>query len=285
MEYIKLSEEELFSLKSYKLHKDIDNTESRLYLYNLNELLKIFKCNNEHFKTNKLYVINKLFYIKDHLNLKELVLPNKLVKINWDFGYTMDFIENNTNLALILKNKNVSIEDKLYFIKQLGYLLDKIESNDILRKINFHLGDIHEGNFIYDNKNNIIRVVDLDSSYVDFVNAPNSKFLTFNDKLWSFPNKYPLDKNDRHIPNKNTTILSFVYILLNFLTGEYSPDIGSKVFLHTLNMLLDVGFNKELLDSICNIYTLNENYFNYELLNTVTPKLVYKFNEIKNVKK
>lgn len=286
MEYLKLSEEKLNKLKPYKLRKGIDNNESKLYLYSLKELLKVFKSNDEHFKSNKLYVLNKLFYIKDHLNLKEFVLPNKLININsLSFGYTMDFIKQNTNLSLILKSKNISIEDKIFFIKKIGNILEKIENNEVLKTINFHLGDIHEGNFIYDNKNNMIKVVDLDSSYVTSIDAPISKFLTFNDKLWDYPIKYPLDENDRHIPNKNTTILSYIFILLNFLTDEYSPNISSKEFLDILNILYYIGFNKELLDSIYNIYSIEDNYFNYELIDTITPNLVLKFKEIKNVKK
>lgn len=286
MEYLKLTEKDLNNLNPYKLHCSIDNTESKLYLYQMSELLKIFKSNDEHFKSNKLYVINKLFYIKEHLNLNELVLPNKLVSISSiSFGYTMDFIKQNTNLGLILKNDNISIEDKIFFIKKIGDILKKIENNQVLKNINFHLGDIHEGNFIYDNKNNMIKVVDLDSAYVDTVDAPNSKFLTFNDKLWDYPNKYPLDENDRHISNNNTTILSYVYMLLNFLTNKYSPDMCSKEFLDTLNILYSVGFNKKLLDSIYNIYSTKDNFFNYELIDTITPNLVLKFKEIKNVKK
>ena len=166
-----------------------------------------------------------------------------------------------------------------------GYSKISFNRYDVLKEQEFHLGDIHEGNFIYDNKKNMIKAVDLDSAYVPSMYAPISKFLTFNDKLWDFPNKYPLDENDRHIPNYNTTILSYIYILLNFITEEYTPNISISEFCNTLNLLNDIGFNKELLDSIFNVYLPKNNYFNFELLNTLSPKLILKYREIKNVKK
>ncbi len=283
MEIIRLTSKKIKNLKKYELHKDIENTESDLFLYRQNELLKIFKSPNYDYINNKMFVLNKLFYIKDNSDLFEIVWPNSLVKVSGrSNGYTMDFVKSNTNLSRILNSSDVSIEDKIYFLKVIGKILSKIEYDDTLSSVDFHLGDIHEGNFIYDNKTNSIKVVDIDSSYVKGSLAPTSKFLTFNDKLWDFPNKYPLDENDRHIPNHNTTILSFIYMLLNLITGEYSPDMSIKDFCNILNKLNDLGFNKALLDSIYNIYLPKDNMFDYYLLNTITTKLVLKYKEIYN---
>lgn len=279
MDIIRLNSKDIKKLNKYELHSHIENTESILYLYNhKKELLKLFKSNDKDYILNKSFIINKLFYIKDNVDMKELVMPNSLVKVSGlSIGYTMDFISQNTNLSLILNSEKVSIEDKIYFLKKIGKIIEKIELNDTLNKNGFHLGDIHDGNFIYDNKNNMIKGVDLDSAYVRGVVAPSSKYLTFNDKLWDFPKKYPLDENDRHIPNHNTTIISYIYMLLNFISGEYTPNISISRFCNILNDLSSVGFNKELLDAIYNIYLPKDNYLDFELIDTITPELVLKY--------
>lgn len=173
-------------------------------------------------------------------------------------------------------------------MKKIGEILRKIENSKLLNKFNFHLGDIHEYNFIYDNKENMVKAIDIDSAYVEGMNAPISKYLHFNDKLWDFPNKYPMDiENDRHIPNKNTTIISYIYMLLNIISNEYIPNASISEFIEILNMLLHSGFNKELLDSFYNIYLPKNNYFDFELLDSITEDQYNKFKEIqlKKVKK
>lgn len=283
MEIISLTNREIKKLKHYELNENINNKESILYRYNSRELLKVFK--NFINKENKLFILNKLFYLEQYLDVKEFVLPNKIAKCGRTFGYTMDLVENNTNLAVLLNRNDISLDDKIYFLTRISNLLKKIEKNDVLNENGFHLGDIHEGNFIYDNINNMVRAVDLDSAYVKGMNAPVSKFLTFNDKLWDFPNKYPLDENDRHIPNKNTTILSLLYIVMNFVSEEYSPDMSTTEFCYNINLMAHVGFEKELLDSMFSLYLNKDNSLDFDLIKTINPKLVLKYREIKNVKK
>lgn len=286
MDTLRITSKDLKKLSKYELHRDIDNSESRLYLFQKRELLKIFKSTDKDYLTNKLFILNRLLDIKPDINIPELVLPNELAKVSGIVkGYTMDFIEKNTNLGLLLKNPNISLEDKIYFIIKIGKVLNKIMLDKTLNEERFYLGDIHEGNFIYDNSNNLIKVVDIDSAYIPGMEAPNSKFLTLNDKLLTFNNKYPIDKNEKHIPNNNTTILSYIYILLNFLTEEYSPDMDKTNFCNNLTMLSQAGFNRELLDAIFNIYKTTDNYFDFEILKTIEPKLILKYREIKNAKK
>ena len=197
----------------------------------------------------------------------------------------MDFIKDNINIKTILNSEKISIKDQISFLKKIYKILDKIESNDVLKSLDFHLGDIHEANFIYNKKTNDINVVDIDSSYFEGAYAPNSKYLTYNDKLWFLEDKYPVDKNFNHIPNKNTTILCYIYLLLNYLTNDYSPDFNKHNFCETLNIMISSGFEKELCDDIFNIYTPNDNKLDCDLIDTISPKLVLKFREIKKAKK
>lgn len=281
MKIIRVDEEYINTLVQYRLHKDIKNQEAIFYVYNNDYLLKLFKSNDFMTLNNKMYILNKLFYIKKYVDIEEIVWPNDLVKVgNINRGFIMNFIKYNSNVGLIFNSDKVSIEDKLFFLKSIGNILKKLENNDSLKSIDFHLSDIHEGNFIYDSKNNNVKIIDIDSSYVEGAIPSISKFLYRNDKLWDFPNKYPLDENNIHIPSKNTTILSFVYILLNFITGYYSPDMTTHDFSETLNILNNIGVNKELLDSIFNVYSTEDNYFDYGLLECITPDVINKYKEL-----
>ena len=280
MDIINLSCRGKYNLNKYELHKDIENSESVLYIYNNKELIKII--NNKDFLNYKLYVINKLCNLKNILDLEELVLPNSLVKHKREvIGYTMDFVKNNTNVGLILNNNKINFIDKKFILKEIANILKKIEDKKILRQLNFYLGDIHEYNFIYDNKEKHLKVIDIDSSYFEGAKAPISKFLTYNDKLWDFNIKYPIDNETKnYVPNKNTTVLSYIYILLNTITGEYIPNISVSEFCRILNMLNAVGINKELLDSIFNIYLPKDNFIDYELIDSITEKQYNKFKEL-----
>lgn len=115
MKIIKLNPNDINRLKQYEIHKSIKNQEANLYIY-MNYLFKLFKSNDQTQLDNKMYILNKLFYIKDYIDIKEIVWPNDLVKISKiNRGYTMDFIKDNTNISLIFNSNKISIEDKLYF--------------------------------------------------------------------------------------------------------------------------------------------------------------------------
>ena len=93
--------------------------------------------------------------------------------------------------------------------------------------------------------------------------------------------------NFRHIPNKNTTLISYIYMFLNTLTNEYVPDLSISRFCEILNMLNSVGVDNKLLDTFFNIYLPSDNYLDYELLDSISEDQYNKFKELqlKNVKK
>ena len=285
MKTIYLSDTDISNFKKYELPKHINHNESDLFLFNDIVLLKLFRSTNKQTIMNKLYILNRLFFIKDNIKINNIIMPEKFIKVNDNsFGYTMKFVKNIDGYNF-LNDSNISLNDKIEFLKNIYKIIIDLENNKYLKSINFYLGDIHESNFIYNIKEKTVNAVDIDSVYFDGVNAPNSKFLLFNDKLWDFDKKYPMDENDRHIPNKNTTIISFIYMLLNLITLDYSPNLNTKDFCETLNILYHVGFDKNLCDAIYNIYLPNDNYFDSKYLDLVTPELILKYRELKKVKK
>lgn len=67
------------------------------------------------------------------------------------------------NLASVLVDPNVSIKEQVYYLKQIGGILDQLK---MIRKYtpvkDLYLNDLHESNFIANSKNKAIRVVALD---------------------------------------------------------------------------------------------------------------------------
>ena len=278
MESINITTKKLDTLPRLHLH-DIEHDESDLYKYSADILIKIFKNSNKDYLKDKMKIINELLYLKKYIEFKSLVFPNYYININnGSKGYAMDYIHNNINGKILLNSDKISIEEQIRFLKEIYEVLNRIESNDILKKNNYHLSDIHEANFILNRNDNRLHVVDIDSSYIDGVIPQKSKFLTLNDKLYNnFETKYPYNDDYIHIPNYNTTIISYIYILLNYLTKEYSPNFNKNDFCEILNIMLSVGFEKELCDAIFNIYKVDDNYFDFDYINAITPKLVLDF--------
>ena len=82
--------------------------------------------------------------------MDELVMPSALVSVDKELrGYMMPYIESSINMKVFLNNPNVSLKDKLRYLKEILEILNKIEHIHELEG-NFYLGDIHEANFIFD---------------------------------------------------------------------------------------------------------------------------------------
>lgn len=267
------------------LNKNIVNTEAKLYIHDykkkynhINDLLKIYYIQKERYIADKIAVITKLIATFEKMDMPELVLPTSLVSLNGEIsGFSMPYIKNNINLALLLNNPKIKLKYKLQYLKEILNILIKInDSHELNNK--FFLGDIHEANFIWNINDQIVQAVDLDSSYFVGGPIPISKVTTFNFSLENFPNKYVLDEESgKFIPNKDLTSVSFIYMLLNTLSGyEDSHKWSYNEFYHYLSFLKKKGISQELLNIIGNLYTAgNVDIYNPELLNTINPDMDY----------
>ena len=136
----------------------------------------------------------------------------------------------------------------------------------------FFLGDIHEWNFIYDIEKGMYRAVDLDSSKIGNNNPSISRYLSSNDKLDYLINKYPIAGNGNHISNVETTILSYVYMILNTISGVKIHRLTIDEYYNYLQYLKDRGMPSELVDMFSLIYTSSRNKIDIELLSDVPGK-------------
>ena len=210
--------------------------------------------------------------------MPELVTPTSLVSLDGEIsGFAMPFIEDNTNLALLLNNPKVTLSQKIKLLKEILNILIKVQDSHELDG-KFFLGDIHEANFIWDITEQTVRAVDMDSSYFSGGFISVSKVTTFNYLLEGFPNKYILDdESGKFIPNKDITSVSFIYMLLNVLSGcNDSHHWSYNEFYNYLSFLEKKGLSKELLDIIANLYTAgNIDIYNPELLDGIDKNKDY----------
>ncbi len=260
---INISHRKLKTLEPLKLDKKVTNTEAMIYVYDhkdkwdhVKDLLKLYYYwDDSEYIADKINTISALIKNSEILNIPELVLPKGLVTVDQTvYGFYMDYIENNINMAVLLSNKNITLDKKLKHLKEIYKLLYKLLSIKELKN-NFYLSDIHEGNFIYDLDNKVIKAVDIDSSYINKSYVSASKYLTGNDKILNIP-KYTMDYNGvaTPIPSKNTTILSFLYMLLNTLSGSSVYRWSKSEFYSYLSFLRKSGMKNEIVDIFEKMY-------------------------------
>ncbi len=285
MKVINITKRQLRKMLPLNLSRSIINKEGKLYIHDykqkyghFQDLLKIYNNQSESYIADKVAVITKLIATFESLDMPELVTPTSLVSLDGEIsGFAMPFIEDNTNLALLLNNPKVTLSQKIKLLKEILNILIKVQDSHELDG-KFFLGDIHEANFIWDITEQTVRAVDMDSSYFSGGFISVSKVTTLNYLLEGFPNKYILDdESGKFIPNKDITSVSFIYMLLNVLSGcNDSHHWSYNEFYNYLSFLEKKGLSKELLDIIANLYTAgNIDIYNSELLDGIDKNKDY----------
>lgn len=280
METISISHKKFKELENLELDSSILNTEGKLYFikdknkWNTNmKLVKRFYNDFGIGFGNKLLTINSLADQKDTIGIDELVLPEKLVVSNSKvIGYTMDYIDG-TNLSLLLKDPKLSREKAISYLKQIGVILEKIEKLNEYEKVNnFHLNDIHEGNFVVD-KEDTVHVVDMDSCRIDNNIPCIAKYLTPYSQVELFPNKYSQKTGKNSIgfimPDNNSDLYCYNVMILNYLYQDRITMLGMKEYYEYLNYLRSINFPYELLDSFSRLFENTNNTNPYELLDLI----------------
>ena len=278
MQIMNISNHQFRKMKEYVPDNGIGHMECKLYLLKdkdkWNKNYKLFKKFNKiegEYFSSKLYTINELINNKDKIEIEELVYPDKLISLDNEIvGYSMDFIKENININIILNSDKIDFKFKIKILKEIGLLLEKIKDNGIIT-----LSDIHEGNFIYDLSRKQVRAIDLDSCKIGKNEGSLSKYLTSNNNLWNYPHKYPLNADDIHIPNTNTTYLSYIYMILNFISGtNYISELSIDSYYKYLERLKQNGFDQELLDIFSLIYVNTDNKNPVDLLDRIQDKKI-----------
>ncbi len=280
MQVINISRRNLDKMNRLPLSNKVFNTEGELFIYdhknnwrNSRELLKIyFLYEDEQYLADKMNVVNQLLANKEAIDMEELVLPEALVTVSGQIrGFSMPYIENAVNLQVMLDNPKVRLKRKLEILKEILLILKKVESlKDMSGK--FYLGDIHEGNFIWDVDSQKIKAVDLDSSYINDSAISISKYLTFNQYFENMPEKYPIEpKSNRIIPNRESSLACFWYMFLNALSGEQVYNWSMNKYYNYISYLVKQKVDPNIIEDLNNMYTAAK-------FSDIDPKLIQSVN-------
>lgn len=284
METMNISKKRFNSLERYKLPNEVFNTEAELYVLpvknkweNTNKILKRLYVTNGPLFGNKLQTINSLIDLKEEINMKEIVFPEKIAVVNQQLvGYTMELI-NSVNLGVVLNSTKISNERKIKYLHQIGSIIEEMKKVRRYTKVSdFYLNDLHENNFVVDLLTDSIKVVDIDSCKINGNYTFASKYLTENSLISSI-RKYEHEENQicggTFTPTYNTEIYCYVMIILNTIYGGGIHRISVQDFYNYLDYLELIGLDKDLILNIEKVLTNGQNENPYKLLNSI-PKVM-----------
>ena len=283
MKIITLSKKRFEELEKIRLSKEIFNTEAAIYDFNYrgeNKILKSLYTLNGPTFANKLYTIEMLdsnkeylptsFYIPDYL----CTLEGKVI------GYTVPKVEG-TNLSTVLRDENINYKEQIYYLRKIGEILNQLHN---IRKYTplkeIYINDLHDSNFIVDEKNRELKVIDLDSCKIGSNEPFAARFLTPISMIKGI-DKYKvnedLNSNGYIVPNSDSDLYCYSMIILNYLFGDKINNIGIENFYEYLNYLETIGINKELIEIFSRLLVDNCNNKNpVNHLDSLTSEQIYR---------
>lgn len=296
MKIISISKKKFEELEKLNLSRDVFNTEGTIYNFDYRgnkKILKTLYMLNGYTFANKLYTIEMLDSNKEYLP-SSFYIPDYLATVEGKvIGFTVPKIEG-INLSDILKSGDIDYKEQIYYLKKIGEILNQLHN---IRKYtplkDIYINDLHDSNFIVDNNNKELKVIDLDSCKICSNEPFSSRFLTSKSIIKGIE-KYKLNE-DKHsngyiIPNSDSDLYCYNMIILNYLYGDNVSCIGIENFYDYLNYLEYIGINKDLLNIFNKLLAncKNENPLNY--LDSLTPTEIcrakhFVYNKVKsNVK-
>lgn len=288
MQAISMSQNKYKQLTKMNLPKEVFNTEAIIYDFRYKGEEKVFKklLNNMGVNlANKLYTLEMLDVNRKYLP-ENLCIPDYLTIVGGVVeGFTMPKIEG-INFSTTLKNKNITIEEKIYYLKKIGELLHQLEQIRKYTPFNdFYLNDIHESNFIVNPYKKTITAVDLDRSRVCSKANFASRYLTPLALLNNVKDKYKIiEDNSSSLgyveADSNTDLYCYIIMILNYLYGENINNLNLEDFYNYLTYLEKIGINKELIEIFKNIVSNKDNENPYDLLDTLTTEQVARSRKI-----
>lgn len=265
MNAIFFTSRQLKKLQNCSLQKNIDHTESKLYIVENGEkwkykkmILKYFYNNSGEYFKNKLLTINNLIESTSTLNIKALILPQKLAVAGGQIvGYIMPFIEN-INLLTLLQDFKINTQKKKEYLTQVGQIIDQVHELNKFQSELF-IGDIHEANFIVGKEDDQVYVVDSDS-FKTKNNLPfAAKYLATNPNILTMTHKYPINTGGIHIPNEDSDLLCYVFIILNTIARKEMQKVPVDEYYSYLDYLSSLGFGDDFIKTCGKIYTNAKN--------------------------
>ncbi len=289
MHTFSISKKKYEQLKEYKLANQILNTEGKIYVFTEKRKEKILKVlYNMHGASfaNKLYTIEMLDTWRECFPTC-LNIPDGFVSYrNNIIGFVMNK-SIGVNFEEFLQDKKKNVSDKIFYFQKIGEILENIKEmrNHTIVK-DFYLNDLHPGNFIVNEEDKSLNVVDLDSCKIGANRPFPAKFLTDLSLCSYVPQKY--ETNDYEyfnvegdfIASEETDLYCYIISILNYLYGGNVHRLSLEEFYEYLNYLEQIGISKDLIQLFSKIVIpcKNENPFN--LLAALKEEQIYRANSL-----
>ena len=294
MEIVNMSKKKYNELTSLEIDKSIINTEAKLLIAKLRNKDKVFKnlyrLNGPTFG-NKLYTLELLDTFKELLP-HSFVLPDSLCAVQGQItGFSMDIIKG-VPLSVILDNHKENPELQIYYLKEVGKLLQQLESireKTELDKI--FINDLHSANFVVEHDTGELRTVDIDSCKIGDNKPFPSKYLSSRALLNNMIGKYTIYSKGVQLdgepakydyralfgyidPDANSDAYCYIIMILNYLYGTNINNMDLEDFYSYLYYLEQIGLDHNLMDAFYKIVANCDNTIPVDELDTLTIEQV-----------
>lgn len=285
-----LTKKEFNELDDFNPVSDVEPMESILKIIYIDGKKKLLKF---HKSSRRDYIISKnlhtIMTYKDVLldAIPNLVLPEWYAHVECmeNLAYVMPLISDRFCLQDLLRYDKFNVKYKLKLLKMVGDILSKYGKIKGL-PCEMYMGDVHEGNFIVDliNDKIFLRVVDTIGCYIESNGALDSKYLEWNDEIIKMcDNQIKYRKNGLVIPDRNTDIFCYMFMILNSLAQVEMSMQPKSTILNYVDYLSLIGFDKRLLDAVERIFDNEDNINPKDFLMNISEEqfdnahyLVYK---------
>ncbi len=283
MKVITLSKRCFEKLEPLKLSHDVLHSESTIldfkYKGQPKVIKKLYFQDGEIF-ANKLYTLEMLSSNSKYIPNYFLV-PEALICVAGKIeGFSIPFMDGE-NLEGILKDESYSLQEKKYYLKKIGEILNQMKAiRDHTDLKDFFLCDLHASNFIVKRDNKELGVVDLDSCKINGNKSSFSRYLGEYSLLNYVDGKYKINKyNPAEIgyvtADENSDLYCYILTLLTFLYGNSNINMMDlEDFYNYLNYLSYIGVNQELIDSFASIVSNKNNSNPYYLIDSLNDEQV-----------
>ena len=295
MKSITISKKKYENLTRLAIPNEVRNTEARIFEYDHQGKTKILKdlylSSGEMFGS-KLFTVEALDYYKDYLP-ESFVIPDTLATVSGKvIGFTLPKVEG-VNLEIVLNDSKISLEEKKYYLKKIGELLEQLKNiREYTPLKDIFINDLQESNFIINPNNRSLKTIDLDSCKITSNSAFPARYLSDRSLIGKvdFPkyvkNTYPKLNEGDYIANAESDMYCYSMIILNFLFGHNISRIKVEDFYTYLSYLSDIGIHKELLDCFEQLLRYDPNTNPVHFIDSLTythvgraREAVYKLNK------
>lgn len=281
MEIVSISKGRFDKLEPLVLPKEVLNTECEVFHFryrNKDKVLKKLYCTGGNNFGNKLYTIEALSSNAVFIS-NNFILPEFLVAINKKIeAFAMPYI-NGVNLSVVLNNPYIDFEEKKYYLKRIGEILEQMSNTRKYTSLSdFYLGDLHEDNFIVDLLKKDLYVSDMDSCKIAGNFSFPARYLNTKGLLNSAGDKYHLNTDTHsltdYIVDENTDLYCYIIVILNYLYGEKINNISIEEFYDYLNYLDSLKFDSNLLNAFERIVSNGNNINPLNYIDTMTARQI-----------